>query len=833
MIERKSKTIKNDIVDIMKHNYIDYAMSVIIGRSLPDIRDGLKPVQRRILYDMYHDLHNTHEKPYKKSARIVGDVIGKYHPHGDAAVYDTIVRMAQDFVFRYPLIDGQGNFGSIDGDSPAAMRYTEIRMTKIAEEMLKDIDKDTVDFIPNYDGSLKEPTVLPTKLPNLLINGTNGIAVGMATNIPPHNLKEVIKACLYLLKNERSKSYLKEFYETNSVKVSDDIINQIHNKIMTILKAPDFPTGGIIINSKDIPKIYRNGTGSIKIKAKIEVNKDQIIITELPYMVNKSDLIIKIADLSKSNKIQGIADIKDESTKDIRIVIKLRKKTDPNIVLNQLYKYTQLTTTFSCNFVGIYKNKPYQLNILDLLFNFLSFRLDIINRRTQFLLRKNQNKLHKLKGLKIAVENIDNFVKIIKTAKNTTDATQKLMKKYKLDDIQVNEILNMRLQRLTSLEIEKLLNEYQETKENIQTYKEILNSYDKQIELIINELHDLQKNYCKNDKRLTKLEDEDISFDIKNLIPDNPVIIIYTDDGFIKKENISKVTKTGKTTNLQKNDSAKFIINTTNHKKLLLFTDTGKLYYLNVYDIPETGSGNSKGTHISNLIKLNTNDKIVLIRTQIHENEYSNYDMVCITEKGLVKRTSLEEYKNSKNGSLVLKLNSDDKLLKVFFINKQEENYLLMLSKQSKYIIFNINQVRTVARLAKGVVGMLLNNENDKIVDCAIITKPMLENPNEYLLCTITNKGFIKLTPLEEYSVQNRKTKGSYVMKVTNKTGEPILVQILAKNSKTNNCILITNTGQLIKIDINNISVTNRVSTGQPIEYKLEHNNYIVSATFL
>ncbi|MGA1862533.1 DNA gyrase subunit A [Deferribacter thermophilus] len=782
---KEKGVIEVNIEESLKESYLDYAMSVIIGRALPDVRDGLKPVHRRVLYAMY-EMGVLHNKPYKKSARIVGDVIGKYHPHGDSAVYDTLVRMAQDFSMRYPLVDGQGNFGSVDGDSPAAMRYTEVRMTKIAEEMLADIDKDTVDFNPNYDGSLKEPAVLPTRIPNMLINGTSGIAVGMATNIPPHNLTEVINALVYMIDN-------KDYRD-------DDILK--------FVKGPDFPTYGIIYGKDEILKAYKTGKGVIKVRARVKkevttTGKELLVITEIPYQVNKANLIEKIANLAREKKITGIVDLRDESDRDgIRVVIEVKRGENSDVIINQLYKNTQMEIAYGINLVGIVNNKPKTLTLRDLLEQFLDHRKVVVIRRTKFLLKKAEDRLHILEGLIKAVENIDEVVALIKSSHNANEAKEKLMEKYDLSEAQAQAILDMKLQRLTGLEIEKLKKEYQETLKNIEFYKSILNNENVLMGIIKDELIEIRDKY--GDERRTEIVSNAEEINIEDLIPDDEVVVTLSYQGFIKRTPLTNFRSQkrggkGKAGAISsKDDFIKDLIVTTNHSTLMFFTNKGKIHYLKVYELPELAR-DAKGKYIANLISLDSDEKVAaMISTKEFDREH--FVFMC-TKDGVVKKTSLDAFSSGRSGIIAIKLREGDEIVDVSLISKND--LIFISTKKGKCIQFNSSEVRNMGRNATGVRGITLDKDDSVVSMEAVKGDP--------LILAVTAKGYGKLTLVTEYRVQSRGGKGIKLSKVTEKTGEIVGARQVKIEDDV---MLISKSSKVIRLSVSDIPILGRDTQG-------------------
>lgn len=785
-------TVVVTIEEEMRGAYLDYAMSVIVGRALPDVRDGLKPVHRRVLYAMY-DLGNTHNKPYKKSARVVGDVIGKYHPHGDVAVYDTIVRMAQDFSLRYPLIDGQGNFGSIDGDAPAAMRYTEIRMDKITDELLADIDKETVDFGPNYDDSLTEPKVLPARIPNLIVNGGTGIAVGMATNIPPHNLAEIIDATVALI----------------------DQPSLDTDAILQYVKGPDFPTGAYVFGGNHLKETYRTGRGSITIRGKAEIetwkgDRERIIVTELPYQVNKAKLIEKIAELVRDKKIEGISDLRDESDRTgMRIVIEIKKGENSNVILNQLYKLTQLQDSYGINLLAIHMGQPKTFNLRDMLWAFIEHRKDVVVRRTRYELRKAEARAHILEGLKKAVENIDEVIALIKQAKSPEEARTGLIEKYSFTEIQAQAILDMRLHRLTGLEREKIVQEYIEVLAFIEDLKKILGSEALVYSLIKNELLEIRKSY--GDKRRTEIVygmSTDLA--VEDLIADEETLVSITHSGYIKRNDPTQFRSQhrggrgirGVTTGDEDFVTAIYRTNTLSY--LLCFTDKGRLYWLKVYKIPEA-SRSAKGKAIVNLIALTPGEKIkaILPVKEFRENEY----VVMVTRAGIIKKTPLSDFSNVRNaGIMAVSTDEGDELISAKLTNGN--NDIFLCSKDGMSIRFSEEDVRAMGRTARGVIGMSLD-EGDRVVAMEVLDPVISDRPYEVL--TVTESGYGKRTPVCDYRRQSRGGKGIITMKTNEKNGAILGArQVLPDND----IMLVSNRGQMIRIHVGEISEQGRNTQG-------------------
>ncbi|MDD3342811.1 MAG: DNA gyrase subunit A [Sulfurospirillaceae bacterium] len=780
------KTI--NIEDSIKASYLDYSMSVIIGRALPDARDGLKPVHRRILYAM-NDLAISSRSPYKKSARIVGDVIGKYHPHGDTAVYDALVRMAQPFSMRIPMVDGQGNFGSIDGDNAAAMRYTEARMTPLAEELLRDLDKDTVDFVPNYDDSMVEPDVLPSRVPNLLLNGSSGIAVGMATNIPPHCLDELLDALLLLIDN--AEATLEE--------------------VMEFVKGPDFPTSGIIFGKKGILEAYRTGRGRVKVRAKIHIekksNKDIIVIDELPYQVNKVRLIEQIVALVKDKMIEGISEIRDESDRDgIRLVIELKREAMSEIVLNNLYKSTNLEVTFGVILLAIHNKEPKIFTLIELLKLFLRHRKTVIIRRTIFDLEKAKAKAHILEGLKIALDNIDEIIALIKSSADTKSAKDSLVERFNLSEVQAGAILDMRLQRLTGLERDKIENELAELLKEIQYLSDILKSEVLLNELIKKELLEIKEKF--KSKRITEIVDDYDDIDVEDLIANEPMVVTITHRGYIKRvplKQYEKQKRGGKgkiaVTTYDDDFIENFFVSDT-HDTLMFVTDRGQLYWLKVYRIPE-GSRTAKGKAVVNLVQLQADEQIMAIIPTTDFDETKS--LAFFTKNGVIKRTNLSEFKNIRSvGVRAITLDDDDELVTAKVVTHDTKN-LFIVTQKGMCIRFNVEDAREIGRTARGVTGIRFKEENDKVVGAAVIY-----NDQEELL-TVTEKGIGKRTTAEEYRLQGRGGKGVIAMKLTAKTADLVGVVIVDEDK---DLMALTSSGKMIRVDMETIRKAGRNTSG-------------------
>ncbi len=790
------------IEESMRRSYLDYSMSVIIGRALPDARDGLKPVHRRILYAM-NDLNLSHRSPYKKSARVVGDVIGKYHPHGDTAVYDALVRMAQDFSMRAPLVDGQGNFGSIDGDNAAAMRYTESRMTKISEDLLSDLEKETVDFIPNYDDSMYEPDVLPTRIPNLLLNGSSGIAVGMATNIPPHRLDELIDALVLRIDNPKST-------------IED---------MMTKVQGPDFPTGGVIFGRKGITDAYTTGRGRIKVRAKTHIEqkrgREVIVIDELPFQVNKARLIENIAQLVRDKHIEGIAEIRDESDREgIRVVMELKRDAMSDIVLNNLFKSTQMQVTFGIIMLAINNKEPKVFNLLELFDIFLNHRKTVIIRRTIFDLEKAKARAHILEGLKIAVDNIDEVIKIIRASSDDTEAKESLMDTFTLSEVQSKAILEMRLRRLTGLEIEKIENELAELLKTIAYLESILKSEEKINQIIKEELLEIAQKY--KTPRKTEIVDDYDDIDIEDLIPNEPMVVTITHRGYIKRVPVKQYEKQhrggkGKIAVTTYDDDfiERFFVSNT-HDTLMFVTNRGQLYWLKVYRIPE-GSRTAKGKAVVNLINLQADEKIRAIIPTTDFNK--DKGLVFFTKNGIVKRTNLSEYSNVRsNGVRAINLDEDDELIESKIVMPNTK-WLFVATKKGLCIRFKVEDAREIGRVARGVTAIKFKIEGDYV--CGATT---IENEDDELLM-ISEKGLGKRTTAIEYREQNRAGKGVISMRLTPKTGDVVGV-VFVEEDKDLMCL--TSIGKMIRVDMESIRKAGRNTSGVKV-VNVEKKDTVVS----
>ena len=802
-INNNDNIITIDLEEKMKESYLDYSMSVIVSRALPDVRDGLKPVHRRILYGM-EGLGLDPNKPTRKSARVVGDVMGKYHPHGDSAIYDALVRLAQDFSTRYPLVQGQGNFGSVDGDDPAAMRYTEVRMSKIAKEMLRDINKDTVDFMPNFDEEEKEPTVLPARFPNLLVNGSNGIAVGMATNMAPHNLNEAIDASIAYMKNP-------------------EITIEDLNKI---IKGPDFPTGAKILGKNGIREAYKTGRGKVKLRgiAKIEPfkkNRERIIVTEIPYQVNKARLIEKIADLVKDKRIDGISAIRDESDrKGMRIVIEIKRDYNANIVLNNLYKYTQLETTFGIINLALVDGIPKILTLKELIKYYIDHQKEVVTRRTQFDLDRAKARKHIVEGLIIAIDNIDEIIKIIRSSYDDAEIKGIFLERFGLTDLQSQAILDMRLKRLSGLEIEKLNAENKELEQTITYLLSILNSEEKLIKLIEEELNEIKEKY--GDKRRTKIVKDEGEIDIEELIEKEDILITLTNDGYIKRLPVDtyRVQNRGgkgiSAANTKEDDYIKRIMTTNTHEDLLFFTSLGRVYSLKGYEIPE-GSRTSRGQAIINILSLNSGEKITEIMTL---SELKEDDQIVLqTRKGKIKKTDAKNFKSiQRNGIIAIGLEENDKLISARHIEKEEE--LIISTKDGMTIQFSTKDVRSMGRQARGVRAIRLNKD-DQVVAMNI-------KGSETYLLVVTENGFGKKTSFNNFKNQSRGGKGIKCHKVTEKTG--FVVDTIPVDLE-DDIMMVSLKGDIIRIKAKDISTTGRNTMGVTLKNLADENDKIVSVT--
>jgi len=786
------KILPIEISEELKKSFIDYSMSVIVSRALPDVRDGLKPVQRRIIYTM-HDLGMTPNKPYSKSARLVGDCMGKFHPHGDSSIYDAVVRMAQDFSYRYPLIDGHGNFGSVDGDPAAAMRYTEARMAKITQYMLADIDKDTVDFQPNYDERLEEPKVLPSKLPNLLVNGSSGIAVGMATNIPPHNLNEVIDGIIAQIDNPE-------------IEIRD---------LMKYIKGPDFPTGATIMGTEGIISAYKTGKGNFKIRAKAHIEemeksgKMRIVVTEIPYMVNKARLVERIAELVRDKKIDGITDLRDESDRSgMRIVIELRRDVNPQVILNQLYKHTQMEEGYGVNLLALVNGEPKVLNLKQIIHYFIKHQEDVIIRRTRFELNKAEAEAHILEGLRIALDYIDEVINIIRTSEDEENAKENLMARFGLSDKQAQAIVDMRLKRLTGLEREKIEEQYQKILETIAYLKAVLDSEKMVLDIIKQELQELKEKF--GDERRTEISFETTDMDIEDLIADEEVVITMSHKGYIKRMPLNTYKSQrrggkgvhGMTT--REEDFVEQIFTTTTHKYILFFTTRGKVYRLKAHEIPEAAR-TAKGTAIVNLLNINPNEEKITAVLSLREYDEQSY-LFMATKNGIVKKTLLKEYNSSrKDGLIAISLNAEDELIGVQLTKPNDQ--IIMATRNGLCIRFWESDVREMGRTAHGVKGITLES-GDRVVSMDVIHEEEAEDHN---ILSMTENGFSKRTDLSEYRVQGRSGKGIIAAKLNDKTGKLVGLKVVRPDD---DIMIITEDGIINRQEVAGISKQGRTAQG-------------------
>lgn len=804
----EDRILKIDIEKEMKSAYIDYSMSVIVSRALPDVRDGFKPVHRRVLYGM-EKLGNFSNAPHKKSARIVGDVLGKYHPHGDSSVYFAMIRMAQDWSLRYPLIDGQGNMGSIDGDSPAAMRYTEARLGKMGEEMMQDIDEDTVDFIPNFDNTLVEPTVLPTRFPNLLVNGSSGIAVGMATNMPPHNLTEAINASVALLENP-------------DLEVSD---------LMHYIKAPDFPTGGIIYGYSGVKDAFETGRGRIVIRAKAEIenidNHEAIVITEIPYNVVKSEMVKSIADLVDEKKIDGISDIRDLSHCDgIKVVIDIKKDANANVVLNKLYKMTQLQSSFSVNNIALVNGRPEILNLKQLIHHFIEFRHDVVIRRTRFLLKKAEARAHIVQGLIIASNNIDEVVQIIKESPSIAEAKSRLMARFDLDDLQAQAIVDMKLGQLTGLAQDKLHAEYDSLMENINYLNTILNNPEVCNNVIREELIAVRDKY--GDERRTEIEYSDEEFNAEDFYADDEMIITISHLGYIKRTPLAdfRAQNRGgvgaKGSNTREEDFIEYIYPASMHNYMLFFTQKGRCFWLKVYEIPE-GTKSSKGRAIQNMLNIDSDDKVnAFIRVKkLDDPEFINsHYLVFATKKGIIKKTILEAYSRPRvNGVNAIVIREDDKVIDVCLTDGKNE--IILANRNGRAIRFNENTVRCMGRVSTGVRGMQLDDENDEVV--GMIALP---DDTQNSIMVVSEQGFGKRSNLDDYRITNRGGKGVKTINITDKTGKLIAIKSV---NDDNDLVIINKSGITLRLKLKNVRIMGRATQGVTLINLEKRNDEIAS----
>jgi DNA gyrase subunit A len=782
-----------NIEDEMRGAYIDYSMSVIVSRALPDVRDGLKPVHRRVLFGM-SELGVNYNKPYKKSARIVGEVLGKYHPHGDASVYDTMVRMAQTWSLRYPLVDGQGNFGSIDGDSPAAMRYTEARLKRIADEMLADINKETVDFQPNFDDSLQEPTVLPAKVPNLLINGTSGIAVGMATNMAPHNLSEVVDGTIAYIDN-------------------NDIT--IH-ELMEYIKAPDFPTGGTIYGVTGIKSAFETGRGRVVMRANATIEtlangKEQIIVTEIPYMVNKANMIEKTAALVNEKKIEGITDIRDESDRDgLRIVYDLRKDAMSSIVLNNLYKYTQLQSSFGVNNVALVKGRPMTLNLKDQIVYFVEHRHEVVVRRTEFELREAEKRAHILQGYLIALDHLDEVIKLIRNSRDPEVAKDGLMANFGMSEIQAKAVLELRLQRLTGMERDKIVKEYEEIMKLITYLNTVLADKGLRMEIIKGELVEMKERY--GDERRTQIVHSSDDISIEDILADDEMLITISHEGYIKRTPLTEYRTQGrggigsKGAGSKEEDFTEHLFIATNHNYLLIFTESGKVFWLKVYQIPE-GNKTAKGRALQNLIQIEPSEKVravINVKTLSDDDYINNNFLIMCTEQGTIKKTTLEAYSRPRAGGInAITIHEGDRLLDVRLTRGNDE--IVIALKSGRAIRFNESQVRPMGRTAAGVRGVTLQDENDKVVGLCAVNNP------EINLLVVSEKGYGKRSDINDYRITNRGGKGVKTINITDKTGALVAIKEVTDKDEL---MIINKTGITIRIEVADLRVMGRATQG-------------------
>ena len=796
MIERDERIIPINVEEQMRQAYIDYSMSVIVSRALPDVRDGFKPVHRRVLYGM-NELGNTSDKPYKKSARIVGEVMGKYHPHGDLSIYMTLVRMAQTWSLRYPLVDPQGNFGSVDGDGPAAMRYTEARLQKIAEEMLKDIEKDTVDFTPNFDETTKEPVVLPTRLPNLLVNGSSGIAVGMATNMAPHNLSEVVDATVAYINNPE-------------IEISD---------LMQYIKAPDFPTGGQIYGYAGVKEAFETGRGRIVIRAKYDIENnekgnDKIIISEIPYMVNKSELIKNIADLAIEKKVEGIANVNDESDRQgMRIVVDVKRDANPQVVINKLFKYTALQSSFSVNNIALVKGRPMTLNLKDLIHHFVDHRHEVVTRRTRFELRKAEERAELLEGCMIILDNLDEAIQIIRDSKTPEEAKTRLMERFNLSERQAAYIVEMRLRQLTGMEQDKLRLEYEELLKRIEDLKDILARVERRMEIIQNELIELKDKY--GDERRTEIIYASEEFNPEDFYADDEMVITISHLGYIKRTPLAEFRAQNrggvgsKGSSSREEDFIEHIYSASMHSTMMFFTQKGRCYWLKVYQIPE-GNKMSKGRAIQNVLNIDSDDKVTAFVhvKQLQDPEFNqSHFLVFCTKQGIIKKTSLEAYSRPRqNGVNAITIREDDKVIEVLLTGGNDE--ILMANRNGRAIRFNEQKVREMGRPATGVRGMTLDEDDptDEIIGMINVSPDSKDN-----ILVVSELGYGKRSDLEDYRITNRGGKGVKTINITEKTGKLVAI----KNVNDDNDLMIINkSGVTLRTHVSSLSVIGRAAQG-------------------
>ena len=808
--EQEDRILKIDIEKEMKQSYIDYSMSVIVARALPDVRDGFKPVHRRVLFGM-NELGNTSNKPYKKSARIVGEVLGKYHPHGDSSVYFAMVRMGQDWSLRYPLVDGQGNYGSIDGDSPAAMRYTEARLSRIAEEMLRDIEKDTVDFTPNFDNTLEEPTVLPTRIPNLLVNGASGIAVGMATNMPPHNLSECIDASVALI-------------DDRELTVED---------LMQYIKAPDFPTGGIIYGFAGVKDAFETGRGRIVIRAKAEIEVDSttgretIVVSEIPYAVNKSELIKKIADLVEEKRLEGISNINDESDRaGMRIVIEVKRDANASVILNKLFKMTDLQSSFSVNNIALVNGRPQTLNLKQLLEAFVDHRHEVVIRRTRFDLAKAEERAHILEGLIIASDHIDEVVKLIRSSRTREEAKTRLMERFSLSEKQAQAIVDMRLGQLTGLDQDKLRNEYAEVEKMIAYYKEILADESVCMKVVKDELLEIKEKY--GDERKTEIIYSSEEFNAEDFYADDEMIITISHMGYIKRTPLSEFRAQNrggvgaKGSNTREEDFIEYIYPASMHNYMLFFTQKGKCYWLKVYEIPE-GAKNSKGRAIQNMLNIESDDKVnAFIRVKkLQDPEYNmSHNLLFCTRKGVIKKTKLEAYSRPRqNGVNAITIREDDQVIQVRLTTGDSQ--IIIANKNGRAIRFHESAVREMGRNATGVKGMTLDDNGDEVVGMICVNDPEKET-----IMVVSEQGYGKRSLIEDYRITNRGGKGVKTLNITDKTGCLVAIKCVTDE---NDLVIINKSGITLRMKVADVRVMGRATQGVRLINLEKRNDEIAS----
>lgn len=809
MIDQEDRILKINIENEMKKSYIDYSMSVIVARALPDVRDGFKPVHRRVLFGM-NDLGNTSNKPYKKSARIVGEVLGKYHPHGNSSVYFAMVRMAQEWSLRYPLVDGQGNFGSVDGDSPAAMRYTEARLSRLAEEMLRDIDKETVDFQNNFDDTLKEPQVLPTRIPNLLINGASGIAVGMATNMPPHNLTEAINATIALIDNRE-------------MEIAD---------LMHYIKAPDFPTGGYIYGYSGVKEAFETGRGRIVIRAKAEIetegNKEKIVVTEIPYLVNKAELIKNIADLVEEKRLDGISNINDESDRaGMRIVIDIKKDANSSVVLNKLYKLTALQSSFSVNNIALVNGRPQVLNLKQLIEAFIDHRHEVVVRRTQFELREAEKKAHILEGLIIACDHIDEVIQIIRSSKSPDEARERLIERFGLTDAQSRAIVDMRLRQLTGLEQDKLREEYKALMELIAYYNRILSDDSVCMQVVKDELVEIKEKY--GDDRKTEIIYASEEFNAEDFYADDEMIITISHLGYIKRTPLSEFRAQNrggvgaKGSETREEDFIEYIYPASMHNYMLFFTQKGKCYWLKVYEIPE-GAKNSKGRAIQNMLNIDADDKVnAFIRVkQLQDPEYNmSHNLLFCTRKGVIKKTKLEAYSRPRqNGVNAITIREDDQVIQVRLTTGDSQ--IIMANKHGRAIRFHESTVREMGRTATGVRGMTL----DETGDDEVIGMICIKDPEKETVMVVSEQGYGKRSEIEDYRITNRGGKGVKTLNITEKTGNLVAIKSVTDE---NDLVIINKSGITLRMKVADVRIMGRATQGVRLINLEKRNDEIAS----